>query len=120
MSHLDDQLKAALRNDALDQPGIIEMAASNFRGRQRFVTLFSKAFTLAVMAVMIWCVVAFFQTADVRDMIFYATLFLYLGSVIAMLKLWFWLMMIRYSIARELKRLELQFGLLAQKQAGDG
>jgi hypothetical protein len=49
-------------------------------------------------------------------MILYATLFLFLCGALMMLKLWFWLMMIRYSVARELKRLELQCNMLVERR----
>ena len=114
MTTIDDQIKAAFRNHPLDDPGIIEMAISNFRGRQRFVSIASILITLAMIAGMIWCAVGFFHAAEVREMILFAVGFLFLSGAVAMLKLWFWLMMIRYSIARELKRLELQVGMMTQ------
>jgi hypothetical protein len=120
MTDIDDQIKAALADNPLDQPGIIEMAASNFRGRQLFVSLLTWAFMLVMLAVMVWCAVAYFRTTDVWEMILYATIFLYLSIGVALMKLWFWLMMVRYSIVREMKRLELQFCLMAKRQSADG
>ena len=46
MTTIDDQIKAAFRNHPLDEPGIIEMAISNFRGRQRFVSIASILITI--------------------------------------------------------------------------
>jgi hypothetical protein len=114
MTDFDQKITNALRNEPLDQPGIIEMAASNFRGRQRTSTIATVVVGFALFTVMIWCAVSFFRTADTREMILYATLFLFVNGALMMLKLWFWLMMIRYSIARELKRLELQCSMFAE------
>jgi hypothetical protein len=116
MTDFDQKIKDALRDEPLDQPGIIEMAASNFRGRQRFSTIAMMIVGIAFMAAMIWCALSFFHTNDTRQMILYATLFLFLCGALMMLKLWFWLMMIRYSVARELKRLELQCSLLVERR----
>jgi hypothetical protein len=108
MTNFDRNLKSALRDHPLDQAGIIEMAVSNFRGRQRFVTFASVVVGIAFMAIMAWCGVRFFATSEVREMILYATMFLFTTGALMMMKLWFWLMMIRYSLSRELKRMELQ------------
>jgi hypothetical protein len=115
MSLTDQQIKDALRNNSLDQPGIIEMAASNFRGRNLFVSIFTTIVSLAILAAMVWCAMRFFQATAVRDMILYAILFMYGSLAVGMLKLWFWLMMIRYSIVREVKRVELQVSMLAER-----
>lgn len=108
MSDFEHKIKNALRSDSLDQPGVIEMAASTFSGRQRLGTIAAMLAGLACMAAMVWCALLFFHTTEVREMILYATLFLLLTGNIMMMKLWFFLLMIRYSIARELKRVELQ------------
>jgi len=109
----DRKLKNALKSDSLDQPGIVEMAASNFRGRQRLGTVGAMLAGLALMALMGWCAVLFFRTSEVREMILYATLFLAICGVVMMMKLWFFLLMIRYAIVRELKRVELQCSEIA-------
>jgi hypothetical protein len=116
MTDFDQDIKDALRHEPLDQAGIIEMAASNFRGRQRFSTIAMVVVGIVFMAAMIWCAASFFRTGDTRQMILYATLFLFLNGAIMMMKLWFWLMMIRYAVSRELKRLELQCSMLAERR----
>ena len=115
MSLSDQQIKDALHDTSFDQPGIIEMAASNFRGRNLYVSIFTTTVSLAILAAMGWCAMRFFQATDVRDMILYAILFMYGSLAVAMLKLWFWLMMIRYSIVREVKRVEMQVSTLAER-----
>ena len=113
MSLSDQQIKDALRSSALDQPGIIEMAMSNFRGRNLYVSIFTTTVSLAILSAMVWCAIRFFQATETRDMILYAILFMYGSLAVGMLKLWFWLMMIRYSIVREIKRVEMQVSALA-------
>jgi hypothetical protein len=115
MSNLDQQIKDAMRNDPMDQPGIVEMAASNFRGRNLYFSILTTLVSIALLAVMVWCAVRFFHATETRDMILYATLFLYVSCAVAMLKLWFWLMMIRYSIVREVKRMELRASMRADR-----
>jgi hypothetical protein len=116
MTNFDQKLKDVLRNEPLEQAGIIEMAASNFRGRNLYVSIFTTIVSLAILAAMVWCAMRFFQATEVRDMILYAILFMYGSLAVGMLKLWFWLMMIRYSIVREIKRLELQCSMLVHQR----
>ncbi|MCI0631372.1 MAG: hypothetical protein L0Y44_12050, partial [Phycisphaerales bacterium] len=87
-----------------------------FRGRQRLMTITSMIVGLVFLGAMIWCATSFFQALETRDMILYATLFLFVNGALMMMKLWFWLMMIRYSIARELKRVELQVSMLVEQK----
>ena len=115
MSLSDQQIKDALHDTSFDQPGIIEMAASNFRGRNLYVSIVTTTVSLAMLAGMAWCGFRFFQTADVRDMIMFAVIFMGLMCAVTMMKLWFWLMMIRYSIVREVKRVELQVSTLSER-----
>ena len=115
MSLSDQQIKDALRDNSFDQPGIIEMAASNFRGRNLFMSVITTTVSIVMLTVMVWSAVRFFNATEVRDMIMYAVIFLYLSGAVMMLKLWFWLMMIRYSIVREVKRVELQVSMLTQR-----
>jgi hypothetical protein len=115
MTLSDQQIKDALRSNSFDQPGIIEMAASNFRGRNLTVTIVTTIVTLAILAAMVWCAMRFFQATETRDLILYAILFMFGSLAVTMLKLWFWLMMIRYSIVREVKRVELQISTLAER-----
>lgn len=115
MSLSDQQIKDALRSTSLDQAGIIEMAASNFRGRNLYVSILTTTVSLMMLAVMVWCTIRFLQAVEVRDMILYAVVFMCMLCAVTMLKLWFWLMMIRYSIVREIKRVELQVSTLAER-----
>ncbi|MDZ4753170.1 MAG: DUF6768 family protein [Phycisphaerae bacterium] len=112
-NEFDRKLKNALKSDPAEQPGVIEMAASTFRGRQRLGTIGAMLTGLGFMALMGWCAVLFFRTSEVREMILYATLFLAITGVVMMMKLWFFLLMIRYAIVRELKRVELQCSEIA-------
>jgi hypothetical protein len=115
MSNFEQQIKDALRSDPLDQPGIIEMAVSNFRGRNLYMSIVTTVVSIVLLAAMAWCAILFFQSTEVRDMILYAILFMYASCAVMMLKLWFWLMMIRYSIVREVKRVELQVSIMAER-----
>ncbi len=108
MSLSDQQIKAALQSSTFDQPGIIEMAMSNFRGRNLYVSIGTTIVSLAILTAMVWCAFRFFDATETRDMILYAVIFLFGSLAVSMLKLWFWLMMIRYSIVREIKRIELR------------
>jgi hypothetical protein len=110
MNEFEQRIKDALGEEPLDQAGIIEMAAGAFRGRQRLSTGVSVAVGIVVLGAMVWSGVSFFRASDTRGMILSATLFLFFTGVLAMLKLWFWLLMIRYSLARELKRIEMRCG----------
>jgi len=70
----------------------------------------------AILGVLIYAFIQFFQAEEVKDWILYGIIILMSHTSIAMLKIWNWMQMDKNAILRETKRLELQVAMLVEKQ----
>ena len=126
MSNFDDKLKKALNDDsreldklvAQSQPGLIQMTLSVFRGQGMALNIMAYIIGIVFFVLMIIFAVQFFNVDTTRDQILYATLFMFCNGAVMAMKLWFWMVMNRNAVTREIKRLELQVAKLsAQSQS---
>jgi len=86
---------------------------------------FSKKMRWVIIIVYVWCfillvpiiisVIQFFKTDQTKSQIMYAAIFVCCTLNLSFLKVLWWVMAQRYSISREIKRLELRMAELAQK-----
>lgn len=118
---IDDKIRRALAEDdkwidvgPVREQGIFEMMLGMYRGRLLWLNLIVSVFQLLFMVLAIWSAFSFFDATEVREQIMYATLFLWGVGVTGMFKIWFWMVMNRNSMIREVKRLELQVAELSQ------
>lgn len=117
---IDDMIRDALQptDETLDElvhrtePSIFAMTGSVLRGRQWWVNIPAFLFTLVFFAAAIFTAVKFFQVETVRDQIMCATGFMMFMMMVMALKLWFWMVMNRNAVTREVKRVELQIASL--------
>ena len=79
-----------------------------FHGKLRWMGIFAIIESIVCTALMVLATIAFFRADDIRWQIAYATAVLLLGMMLLLVKLWGWGQMNRYSIQREIKRLELR------------
>ncbi|MEM8952888.1 MAG: DUF6768 family protein [Verrucomicrobiota bacterium] len=112
----DDEDRALLEKYA-DEPSLLELVAESFRGRSRWVTIHVYLSGIILFGLAIWCAIRFFNTdvESTRALIGWATGFLLFMLVTMMTKIWAWMEMQRHSLAREIKRLELEIVRLAQR-----
>jgi uncharacterized SAM-binding protein YcdF (DUF218 family) len=96
------------------QQGIFEMISDSFRGRQRWMAMLVFFYILLFTAAWVVSAVMFFQTdsADTRGLILWAAAFVVSGNIVMMCKLWYWNLMNRNALAREIKRLEVRIAQL--------
>ena len=85
-----------------------------FRGRQRWLNLLGAVIQLIYLFLCIWSAYRFFGAEAVRDQILFATGFLASLGITMAFKIWFWMVMNRNAVLREVKRLELQVARLVQ------
>ncbi|MEM9367628.1 MAG: DUF6768 family protein [Planctomycetota bacterium] len=123
MDDLDEKILAALKAEDVEVLSQYEGESSLptsvmqvYTGRRRWINLSATVVTFAVFALQVWCGYRFFNAETTRELIGWATGFLTLFVWVVMMKLWFWLEMLRNSVTREVKRLELQVALLNQRQ----
>tara|TARA_R110002072_G_scaffold96409_8_gene212129 strand:+ start:234 stop:635 length:402 start_codon:yes stop_codon:yes gene_type:complete len=113
--------------DVFDEDLIDDVAAESFftRSRMIFSGRSKKIYWLllliyfAILAVLVWTAVSFFQADAIKDMVFWGISTLFGGVVIVAFELWFWMEMNRNSLLREVKRLELQVSLLREENKPD-
>ncbi len=84
----------------------------SFQGRQRWLVLVVWIAAPVIFGVSVWAAVRFFQTdhADVRNLVLFATIFMWASVGVGLLKSWYYSRLDRNAILRELKRLELRLG----------
>ncbi len=119
MTEFDDKIRQALQAESdnvwkdVQEQGLFEQALDVMRGKHRFFTVIANVVVAVFLAVMVYCVVRFFDAQTTRTQIAWSVGFLASNMVVAMLKLWFWMQMDKNTVIREVKRLELQVATLA-------
>jgi hypothetical protein len=117
LSALESQLKAALRSDdTLESPQSIRHSlVSAFRSEMRKYTFLTWGFLIFFTACAVGCFIAFDMAPTTKNQLMCITFFniMILGTVL--IKLWYWLVWNRYSVVREVKRLELRIAELVEK-----
>ncbi len=115
MSTLDDKIKKALEVEEEEiltrfdnQQSIHEMLMDTFRGKNRWISILVFVFIFIFLFLSIYCAVKFFEVSTTKELILWAVGFMFGQMVIGMMKIWYWMEMQKNSIAREVKRLELQ------------
>lgn len=97
-----------------DQP-ITEMIIQNFRGRRMWVSLFPIGLSLIYSALLVWSGYQFFQSETTKLQITWATGFVVFAMSVGLTKVWVWGEWNRYSLIREIKRLELAVAELSNR-----
>ena len=91
-----------------------QMLSESFRGRMGWMVVVVWIYGLAFTAVAVYAAVQFFRVDATRDLILYATLFLTSSLFLGLVKMWYWMLMNRNSVKREVKRLEMQVAHLTE------
>jgi hypothetical protein len=112
MSDVDDKIRQALEAEAANEGdgegGYFEMIADTFRGNLRWLAILVWIEMIAFGGAAVVFAVLFFCVDAVREWILYANLCLGTAMVLSLLKLGYWLRINRNSLAREVKRLEIE------------
>ena len=126
MKDIDERIREALyKEDSVllehyrGEQSIRQMVIDSFRTRHWW--LFAVAFAEGSILFVLEFVIAyqFFHAESTRAMIAWATGFVSCLFVIAMIKVWYWMELNKNSLAREIKRLELEFANLSRRLSGD-
>jgi uncharacterized membrane protein YciS (DUF1049 family) len=122
MKDIDEKIREALQQEDSEllehyrnEQSIPQMVIDVFRTRHRWLAMW--VFTAGTVLFLLEFVVAyqFFHAESTRAMIAWATGFVVCAIVIAMTKVWFWLELNKNSLAREIKRLELELANLSRR-----
>ena len=125
MSKIDEQLLKALGSgdefdpfEPSEAEGMLWQAMDLFRGQQKFWNVMVVVFTFIFMGIMIYSAVQFFDAETTRMQIMWSVIFIWGALFISMLKMWAWMQMNKNSLAREIKRLELQIAVMKSVMEG--
>lgn len=110
MSISEDKIIAALNrlDDGQEIDSLSGVLADMMRRQSFFLRAFPVIGTVAFLGLAIFAAVRFFAAQHVQEWIAYAALFLTAFMAISMIKLWLFLVWVRNSLMREIKRLELR------------
>ena len=106
--------------DPTREETLFGMIAGSFRGKMRWMVMLVWVYALVFTALAVFAAVSFFLADSVKMWIFYAALFLMACNFIVVVKLWYWMLLNKNSITREIKRLELRIAKLTQRLTAAG
>lgn len=93
--------------------GLFGLMAESFKGAFRFMVMIAMAFQVALAAVVVYCAVHLFGTDDTAEKLDWLAIGLAALIAFGLLRLWVLMELNRLSLAREVKRLELQVAAVA-------
>ncbi len=111
---MDEAIHRALRSGA-GEPPLLTQVAEAMSGRSWWLNLLALPGMLAMFGVAVFAVFRFFDASETRGMVMWATIFLFCMLSVGMLKMWYWMLMNRNAVTREVKRLEMQVARLAER-----
>lgn len=122
-SHVDSKITEALKKEshlrtdiAGGDESMFLMLGELMRGRNRWMNLLMMTVQVATFLVAVWCAVRFFTVAETtKSQLTYAVAFLMFLNMSAFIKLWFWLVINRNCVLREVKRVELMLAEMAER-----
>ena len=122
MNEIDRRIREALDADDRDwfedfsaEPGIHEQLLETFRGKMWFLNLMTLLFGIVFMIITVMVAIRFFRAEEVREQIAYATGFVVCMLIILGMKIWYWMVLNRNMVTREVKRVELQLAHLSNR-----
>ena len=99
----------------LDEQNLMEMVGGLFQGKMKWLTIMTMIVQVVMFALAVYCIYKFFTVEELELMIKYgAASFFFLLST-TMMKLFHWMQMDKNAVLREIKRVELQLGVIAGK-----
>jgi hypothetical protein len=121
MNELDRKIREALPPDEAEllgppgEPSLGRQFIEMFQGRLGWVSVLAAVGALAFAVFTIVSVVFFFRAETEREMIAWAGGFGLGLLAISFGRLWFWLLLHRNAVLREIRRVELQLALLSRR-----
>lgn len=127
-AQFDNHLKRALGSNGdnsvdpfapSEEESLFRQAMHLFQGHRKRISILVVIWMIGLMALAVFSALRFFQVESTRDLLLYGLLFFFAIVSISLLKVWSWMQMDKYTILREIKRLELQIACLAQARKAD-
>lgn len=125
MSDLNKRILDAMRNskDDLvatdDDAGLFKLIGLSFRGQFRYTVMFVMLLVVVFVSLAAYCAWQMLATPDVGNKVEWLAGLLVSVIIVGLLRLWYFMELNRLSIVREVKRVELQVALLAERLGGE-
>ena len=122
---IDELIKQALSEeeaafyDQLDEQPLHEMVFDLYKGRMKWLAIGSMIVMTILFAASIYCAIKFFQATELREMMTWGFITWFCMLAVMANKFWQWMEMQKNQVLREIKRVELQIGMLASKKSGE-
>ena len=120
---IDELIKSALSQEEatyyneLEEQSLLDMALGVYRGKLKWLAILTAVVMIVVFGLAIYCLIQFLDAENTKDMILWAAGMFGAMMATSMLKLFHWMQMDKNAVLRELKRVELQVGVLTAKLA---
>jgi hypothetical protein len=121
--NIDDEIREALSaEDARlleefdEEPSLVELTIKSMTSRFRLTNVMGAVVMVIFMVLGLFSVWQFFQATELKALISWSLSIMFCVTTIGLMKIWYWMLIIRYDATREIKRLELQVARLAQQR----
>ena len=118
---IDDEIREAMSaEDARlleefdDEPSLLELTIKSMTSRFRLVNVVGAVVMLIFVILSIFSIWQFYQATEMKPLIGWSLAVMFCATTVAMMKIWYWILINQYDSTREIKRLELQVARLAQ------
>ncbi len=101
--------------DELEEQGFLGKLGQAHKGKTGWLVSIMTVVHVLVFVVFVYCLVQLFNTEQLKELILWTAAGFLCMLFMAMMKLYIWMQMDKNDVLRELKRLELQVAVLAQK-----
>ncbi|MBU2986785.1 hypothetical protein KO528_15580 [Saccharophagus degradans] len=91
------------------------LITESFRGKQKFYIMLVWADILFFTLLLIFSVYQYFTTEAIAEKLTWMGGFVLSVLAISLMKMWYWMELNKLAVTRDIKRVELQISLLAQK-----
>lgn len=122
MTDLDEKIRRAIQAGDNPDPDLLPDEQSVwtqwfgvYRGRNGWINLLTGVMSFVFFVVAIWMAYSFFNAETTHAMLAWGLGCLFCMIAVGNLKMWTWMQMDKNAILREVKRLELQVAILAQR-----
>ncbi len=121
MDELDKKIAEALSEEDkdlmqhFDEQGIYAQWFSIYRGRQAWTAIIATIAMLLIFGIVGYCAWKFFGAENSGEQIKWGAAAWFLMTMVAFMKVWFWMRMESNRVIREIKRIELQVARMSMK-----
>ena len=123
MTHIDEAIRQAMSADdaaALERFGseqpLVDQILGTLGGQYRWLNLAGWIAGFAIFAIGVACGWRFLTAVELREMMVWGAAAGLSALALALIKIWFWMVLQQNQTLREVKRLELQIARLAARE----